>query len=90
MCAGQNGHLEVVKELIHNRANVNALNNVSYYIIILIVVIIILTTYYNIYILQGGRTPLHIASHLGHLEVVEELIKNGAELNKIDECVSIL
>ena len=32
MIASGNGHLEVVKELINNQANVNAIDKVSYYI----------------------------------------------------------
>ena len=34
--------------------------------------------------LQGGWTPLHLAVQEGHMEVVELLIANGADVNAVD------
>ena len=33
------------------------------------------------FVLQGGATPLVVASHNGHLEIVKSLIEAGANVN---------
>ena len=36
--------------------------------------------------IEGGGTPLHIATHLGHKEIAELLIAKGADVNaKIED-----
>ncbi len=32
----------------------------------------------------GGYTPLHVAVRDGNLEIIQELLKNGAKVNSID------
>jgi len=32
-----------------------------------------------------GRTPLHITSEMGHVEVVEVLISAGEDVNQVDK-----
>jgi ankyrin repeat protein len=32
-----------------------------------------------------GRTPLHVASHSGHLRVVKLLFRRGADVNVLDK-----
>ena len=42
--------------------------------------------------LQNGTTPLIAASHKGHKDIVEVLLKHGAEVdlpNKVSVCVSL-
>jgi len=57
----KNGHIEIVKHLVRNKANINAKTKelVSY--------------------MRRGEglqvvTPLHVASHGGHLEIVKYLV----------------
>jgi len=42
--------------------------------------------YYMIcYFLQGGDTPIHVASRCGYVEVVEKLISSGADVNVVNK-----
>ena len=41
------------------------------------------------FVLQDGWTPLVIASHNGHLEVVKSLIEAGANVNHTTKVVKI-
>ena len=35
------------------------------------------------FVLQDGRSPLHMASQEGHLDVVKTLIEAGANINQV-------
>jgi uncharacterized protein len=37
---------------------------------------------------QSGATPLHVAAHLRHLEVVEALLQNGAQVNAMEKAAN--
>ena len=37
------------------------------------------------FVLQDGRSPLHMASQEGHLDVVKTLIEAGANINEADK-----
>ena len=41
------------------------------------------------FVLQNGATPLIIASHNGHLEIVKSLIEAGANVNHTAKVVKI-
>ena len=41
------------------------------------------------FVLQDGWTPLVIASHNGHLEIVKSLIKTGTNVNHTTKVVNI-
>lgn len=46
-----------------------------------------MSIYFAIYFISyiSGRTPLHDASWTGHFKVVNLLLKNGADVNKLDK-----
>lgn len=51
--------------------------------------VIFLIKNFSFPILQHGRTPLHLAAHKGHLNVVQILLKAGCELNIQDDVSKI-
>ena len=36
-------------------------------------------------LLQGGKTALHLAAVMGHVQAIETLISSGADVNALDE-----
>ena len=71
MWASQNGHAEVVKFLLDNKADPNLKAKVKdTYLVIQC----------NMCILQGSWTALILASRKGHYKVVEHLVNNGADV----------
>ena len=42
------------------------------------------------FVLQNGATPLVIASHKGHLEIVKSLIEAGTNVNHSAKVVTII
>lgn len=44
----------------------------------------------NVNIIAGGATPLHIAADIGSTEIIESLLKAGADANVVDEVITAL
>jgi len=86
------GHLEVVKYLLENGANINAIGNLDYQSIHcaaleghLEVVKYLLENGADINAKNSdGYQPIHCAVFEGHLEVVKYLLENGADINAKD------
>ena len=73
--ASENGHSDIVNTLIRNGADINRPHYVGRGL-----------TYHSVCsslspLTQTGMTPLYIASQNGHSDIVNTLIRNGADIN---------
>ena len=77
--ASLQGHCSIVEYLITSGADINAVNHVSCIFCFHSYIII----RFNLYTIQGNRTPLHYASREGRCSTVEYLIASGADINAV-------
>ena len=77
MIACQKGHLEVAKNLVNHKANVNCQDEVCRWQL----TDRFIATYCSWYFFQNGQTALHAASAMDHPALVELVVKSGAMLD---------
>jgi ankyrin repeat protein len=81
------GHMDIVNELISNGTDVNEKDGVSY----ILDNDIVFDNRFNVFgMLQKGMNSLMRACSNGHLDIVNVLIDNGADVNDKDNVSSNL
>lgn len=80
--AARSGNLDKVIEHLKNKIDINTSNSVSVKKKLLVRLVVFLNhSSYCFYDSQNGLNALHLASKDGHLDIVKELLKRGANVN---------
>ena len=79
--AAHNGHVEVIVSLTKSGADINVVEKVNQCKNTIDYCILLYSMKQFVCIVQDEWTPLHLALRNGHIEVVETLIKSGADIN---------
>lgn len=84
LVASHKGQLQNVVQLINKGAEV-AVTKVSVWMGIHAPELLISGFMIDVFSLQYGRSPLHLAAHKGHIEIVQVLLRAGCDLDIQDD-----